>query len=168
MKPSAIPLLALSPLLLAAKLPDPPAGVAELTKTDDSGSVTVQLRLDRCWADQKIAGDGDPAVQRDPIHTGLTPTLTASKGTETCLWTGYRPGTHEAAGDTLLSYALLIEQPPDGVVHAFWYEDHQEVPRTLYAGQGSVEGRQLRLQLLDVDNGPSAKLEGLMRRTEQR
>ncbi|RME27590.1 MAG: hypothetical protein D6798_04235 [Deltaproteobacteria bacterium] len=149
-------------------MPAPPAGVAEVTKTDEGGGVTVQLRLERCWAHRRIAGDGDPSVQRDPVHTGLTPTLEASLGTETCLWTGYRPGTHEQAGDTLLTYALLIEHPPAGPLHAFWYEDHQEVPRTLYAGQGSLDGHQLRLQLVDVDGGPPATLEGLVRRPEHR
>ena len=148
-------------LLIAARLPVPPSAIAEVTVADDTGSVTVQLRRDDCWKDRALVDGGAPAAQQDPLHTGLVPKLEKRPGTTTCLWTGYRPGTHEAPGDTLLTYALLLAQT-DAAVSGLWYEDHQEIPRTYYRAVGTRLGSALSLTLTDPDGGPAATLTGVV------
>lgn len=148
-------------LLLAARLPAPPPAIAEVTLSDPTGSVTVQLRRVDCWSDRALAEDGAPAAHQDPLHTGLVPKLEKRKGTTTCLWTGYRPGTHEAPGDTLLTYALLVAQTGTAL-SGLWYEDHREVPRTYYRAVGAQLGTALSLALTDPDGGPPATLSGVV------
>ena len=157
---------------MAARLPPPPSGVGELLFRDPDGSVTVQLRLERCWSDQGLPDDASPLAQQDPISTGMQPRLERKAGAETCLWLGYRPGSHEVPGDTLLSYALLVEgqaRVEGQDLKGLWYEDHHEIPRSWYRATGHQQGAQVSLTLraaeADAAEPDTASLTGLLARS---
>ncbi len=166
--------LLLSPLFLSAlllapahagpRVPAAPDGIGEVTVADDSGSVTLQLRLERCWRDRGLQQDGAPSAHMHPLHTGLTPRFERQPGVETCMWTGYRPSAHEEAGDTIVSYVLLVQQQGDAL-SGLWYEDHQVVPRSYYRAAGTLDGSTVHLDLVDSDGGLPATLDGLLVRS---
>lgn len=146
-------------LLLAAALPEPPAAAAELTLADGDGTLVVQLRLERCWA-----GRGLPAelsTLQHPLHTGLRLELVRAGGAETCLWTGYRPSAHEAEGDTLVRYALLL-QGEGPARRGVWVEDHEEVPRRWWSATGQQVGARLALTLRAWEDDAPATLAGVV------
>lgn len=151
-------------LLLAVSLPQPPAAVAELTFFDETGSLVVQVTRDQCWTGMGLPGDADPQLQQDPIHTGLVPKLEKRAGSVTCLWVGYRPGTHEALGDTMLTYALLLEGDGQAVqtVRGVWYEDDREIPRIWYKATGSIKHHQIAISLSSSDGAPPATITGVI------
>lgn len=146
-------------LLLAARLPEPPLAAAELTLADGDSARVVQLRLERCWA-----GRGLPAelsTLQDPLHTGLRLSLVRASRAETCLWTGYRPSAHEAEGDTLVRYQLLLEGRQDARA-GVWVEDHEEVPRRWWSAVGRQEGARLELSLRGWEDQGDASLRGVV------
>ena len=111
----------------------------------DVGGHTVVLAERRAWADRGV--DGRAAVQQDPITTELTPKVVPEKGSTTWLLTGYRLTEHDAPGDTLVTYSFLLEIDAAGAVSGWWYEDHMEVPRSLWKVDGALAGRLLTLSL---------------------
>ncbi|MCK6503203.1 hypothetical protein L6R53_07370 [Myxococcota bacterium] len=146
-------------LLLAARLPDPPAAVAELLLADADGQVLVQLRQERCWRDRALPAPLE--TLQDPLHTGLRLELARAPGARTCLWTGYRPSAHEAEGDTLVRYQLLLEQREE-VVEGVWVEDHEEVPRRWWTATGQHQGARLELSLRSWEDQGAATLRGVV------
>ena len=162
-----LPVLGLTmlPFASAARLPDAPAGVAQLAVrrdgSDERDAVEVVLRLERCWPDRGVRMD--LAAQQDAVTTALTPALERRPGAETCLWVGHRLATHDAPGDTLVTYALLAETAGDAV-QGVWYEDHMEVPRTLQLARGRLVGRALSLALEANELADAGRIEGLLRR----
>ncbi len=113
-------------------------------QADISGH-TVVLAESQAWPDKGV--DGRAAQQQDPVTTELTPKVVAEKGSTTWLLTGYRLTEHDAPGDTLVTYKLLLEIDAKGDVSGWWYEDHMEVPRSLWKVGGALAGRSLTLTL---------------------
>lgn len=111
---------------------------------DVSGYVVV-LAETEVWKGKGV--DGRAEVQQDPVTTELTPRLLPEKGSTTRLLTGYRLTEHDAPGDTLVTYKLLLETDATGKLSGFWYEDHMEVPRSLWRVVGTLSGRTLTLSL---------------------
>lgn len=142
-----------------------PSGVGEIVFSDPGGQVTVQLRQERCWRHRAIAAPDDPYAHQDPLSTAFRPRLRRQHGAQTCLWTGFRPSAHEAPGDTVVAYSLLLQAPPvgqDGAVTALWHEDHMEVPTLLYTATGSLDGALLSMQLEGGELAEDARVEGVL------
>lgn len=97
------------------------------------------------WANRGV--DPRAAAQQDPISTTFTPATVVEKGSTSWLLKGYRLTTHDAPGDTVLTYSLLLEVDGAGGVTGWWHEDHMEVPTSLWKVSGTLDQRALTLSL---------------------
>lgn len=157
-------------LALGAPLAAPPKTLAELTLTFDAGPISASLQETRRWEDKGLAPDSQ---QRDPVTTRLTPNLVRKAGVTTFELVGYRLSEHEVPADTRVTMVLLVEvQRSLGGEHpltGFWYEDHQEVPTSMWQVEGSWARRgrhagTINLVLFPVDDvGPGGAASGLVR-----
>ncbi|MBN2798842.1 MAG: hypothetical protein JXX28_06800 [Deltaproteobacteria bacterium] len=153
----------------AASLPPTPSHLAEVrVETEGRPAESVSLQVVKRWSDKAIVQD--TTVQRDEVSTALTPALTA--GDSAVVWlVGYGLSAHENAGDTVVTYSLLLQLPstPDALATAVWFVDRQEVPTSLFIGGGRVIAGQhggaaaLDLKVKDVDYGDVLSLTGLLR-----
>lgn len=151
----------------AVTLPAPPALLADLTVQAEGQPVSMQLRSVETWQGRVL--DEDVSAHRDPTSTQLRPSLT--KGEATVHWlVGYRLSAHDHPGDTLVTCALLLQvSEPSQPLRALWYEDHQEVPTTLFIGGGKlspgVQGgaAKVDLRVKEVDYGDELAISGLIR-----
>jgi hypothetical protein len=105
---------------------------------------------------------------RDPVSTALTVRLDRGDADVLAL-TGWRLARLNDPGDVIVTYTLMVEVPPTGdAVHVLWHEDHQEVPTSLYVGEGTIErheraGWTVRADVKDVEHGDVVRIEGLIR-----
>lgn len=151
----------------AASLPAPPSLLADLTVQSEGQPVDLQLRSVKSWEGRVL--DQDVSAHRDPVSTQLQPALT--KGEATVHWlVGYRLSAHDQPGDTLVTCALLLQvSEPSQPVRALWYEDHQEVPTTLFVGGGKLSSGQqggaasVDLRVKEVEFGDELAISGLVR-----
>ena len=102
------------------------------------------------------------------MTTALQPRTERASGVQTLWLTGHRLSQHETPGDTLVTYALLLEVQDDEAVRVYWFEDHMEVPTSLWTASGTLRGAALQLDLtevVDADIPPSViRVNGLLRR----
>lgn len=129
---------------------DPPAAVADLSVavTEEGAErepFDVVLTLTRRWEDAAFT-----APLQDPVTTRLEPAVEPRPGTTARWFTGYRLSAHEEAGDTLVTYSLLVEGGAAPEVRGWWHEDHQEVPTTLWTASGTWTGGAIELTLTEV------------------
>ena len=140
-----------------------PDGVGQVEVSDDTGAVTVELRVDACWKRRAIAKPSDPYAHLHKRTTAFMPKLTFSFSRQTCLWTGSLESTHETSQDTVVNYALLLQWDPDAEVQsvvALWHEDHQQVPTLLFTGAGRLHEGTLDLMLSGGELADDARLSG--------
>ena len=156
-------------LMLGAELAAPPKTLAQLTLTFDSEPMYVSLQETRRWDAQGLA---NAAELVDPITTQLTPKLLRKAGTTTFELIGYRLSEHDVPADTRVTMVLLIEVSADQIsdqVSGYWYQDHQEVPTSMWQVEGTwirvnQHAGRLSLVLFPVDNvGPGGAATGLIR-----
>jgi len=151
---------------LAAKLPDPPASIAQVEVTRSAGHHSVVLSEVRSW--KKRALDPDVNAHRLQPSTELEPALVPGSGT--VVWyVGHDLGELDHPGDTVRTWSLLLQV--DGAdVHALWYEDHREIPRTFAMGAGSAVAGQhpgvlaVELSLTDADYQDPVTVKATIRR----
>lgn len=117
-------------------------------QADVSGH-TVVLAETQAWPGKGV--DPRAAAQHDEVTTELTPKVVPEKGSTTWLLTGHRLTEHDEPGDTLVTYKLLLEIDAKGGVSGWWYEDHMEVPRSLWKVDGTLDGRALTLALTGAE-----------------
>lgn len=152
-------------LMLGAELAPPPGTLAELTLTFDAAPMSVSLQETRRWENKALAAASELV---DPITTQLTPKLIRRPGTTTYELTGYRLSEHEVPADTRVTMVLLIEVLSDQVT-GYWYQDHQEVPTSMWQVEGTwtrinAHAGELSLVLFPVDSmGPGGAASGLIR-----
>jgi hypothetical protein len=157
-------------LMLRAELAPPPGTLAQLTLTFDGEPMSVSLQETRRWDNKGLAG---VAELQDPITTQLTPKLVSREGTTTFELTGYRLSEHEVPADTRVTMVLLIELSTQHgrteQLSGYWYQDHQEVPTSMWQVEGTWtrvnrHAGSLSLVLFPVDNaGPCGAASGLIR-----
>ena len=152
-------------LMLGAALAPPPGTLAQLSLTFDGAPMSVSLQETRRWENKGLATAKELV---DPITTQLTPKLVRKPGTTTFELTGYRLSEHEVPADTRVTMVLLVEVLGD-LVSGYWYQDHQEVPTSMWQVEGTwtrvnEHAGQLSLVLFPVDNmGPGGAASGLIR-----
>ena len=115
------------------------------------------------WTNRGV--DPRPASQQDPISTAFTPATVVEKGSTSWLLKGYRLTTHDAPGDTVITYSLLLELDAAGAVTGWWHEDHMEVPTSLWKVTGTLDQRALTLAL---DGDEPKRISGLLHRRPER
>jgi hypothetical protein len=156
-------------LMLGAELAPPPRTLTQLTLTFDAAPMFVSLQETRRWENKGLA---NAAELVDPITTQLAPKLVRKAGTTTFELTGYRLSEHEVPADTRVTMVLLIEVSEDqgrNQISGYWYQDHQEVPTSLWQVEGTwtrvnQHAGRLSLVLFPVDNvGPGGAATGLIR-----
>lgn len=149
-----------------ASRPHAPVAFAELSVRTSDSSVAVVLSGDGVRSGRVIGAD--PAAHVDPESTAWAPRAIRGEG-QVAELVGYRLSQHEDPGDTVVTYALLLEASAPGVgpVRAVWFENHMEVPTRLYAGEGRLgpaKGGAQALQLTVTDaDGESLAIDGLIR-----
>ncbi len=152
-------------LMLGTALAPPPGTLASLTLTFDAAPMSVSLQETRRWENKALASAAELV---DPITTQLTPKLLRREGTTTYELTGYRLSEHEVPADTRVTMVLLIEVIGE-LVSGYWYQDHQEVPTSMWQVEGTwtrinAHAGELSLVLFPVDNmGPGGAASGLIR-----
>ncbi len=143
-----------------------PDVVAQVTATAVDGQVDVVLTGIRKGKGRVLPRD--PAVHRDPVTTMLEPRLERGDA-EVYQVTGYRLSRLNDPGDVRVTYTLLVEVPEaGGPVWAMWWEDHMEIPTSLWVGEGTLTtaprgASQLVLDLKHTDYGDALRVEGLIR-----
>jgi hypothetical protein len=139
--------------------------LAQLSLTFDAAPMSVSLQETRRWENKGLAAASELT---DPVTTQLTPKLMRKDGTTTFELTGYRLSEHEVPADTRVTMVLLVEVQGDQVT-GYWYQDHQEVPTSMWQVEGSWtrvnrHAGSLSLVLFPVDNmGPGGAATGLIR-----
>jgi hypothetical protein len=150
--------------LAEARPPSSPI-VAEIHASAPDGAVDVVL----VGASARGVLSRDLAHHRDPVSTRLQPRILAGDG-EVLELVGYRLARHDQPGDTLVTYTLLCEVSSAASVWVVWYENHQEVPTSLYVGEGTLSAGEsggasrLEVQVARVDVDETLSLSGLVRR----
>lgn len=146
--------------------PASPVSFAEIHVAASDGEVSVVLAGGPALAGKALGPD--PSVHFDPISTMLEPHLAKGPGRVAQL-TGYRLSSVHDPGDTVVTYALLLEVPPTGVgaVQAIWWENHQEIPTRLFTGTGRLAeahgGGQMLVLTVTGDDGAVLTLDGTVR-----
>lgn len=154
-------------------IPEPPALLADLQLTfaDSTPSEKLVMRGVGVWTGRSL-GD-DPGKHSDPTHTGLTPELTEGKGTVAWL-VGHRLSERLDPGDTIVTYALIIEVPPTGTeIKALLYRDSGEIPRSYAWGTGEIvraikkhTADRVEITVKDTEYGDAITITGLLRGVE--
>ncbi|TVQ93217.1 MAG: hypothetical protein EA397_05430 [Deltaproteobacteria bacterium] len=152
------------------EVPSPPELLAQVHVTYNDSTPEQHLSLSGVglWKGRTLGNDA--SAHRHAQHTGLTPKL--AEGPNLVVWlVGHQLAERLDPGDTVVTYALLLEIPPDGgVVKALWYRDSGEVPRSYAWGEGELSlparptvGAKLSLSLKDTDYGDPITLSGVIR-----
>ncbi|MCO4748294.1 MAG: hypothetical protein KC912_26100 [Proteobacteria bacterium] len=142
-----------------------PDVIAEVTTTEADRSEEVVLTLHKQWKRRSL-GD-DPSRHLDPISTALEPKPTS--GDDTVYWlVGYGLEAHEQPGDTRVTYSLLVQVAESGeTVQTLWWEDHMEVPTSLFNGSGTLTqteaSAQLSAKLKHIEYGDELAISGSIR-----
>lgn len=155
-------------LRLAMAAPTPasrPEGIldAEIRYEDWPEATRVVLTLVESWDNRAFV---EAAELRDPISTMLRPRTLKARGSESWWLQGWRLSRHEEAGDTVVTYSLLL-QAQDGAWSGYWYEDRMQVPTTMWTVTGRQEGTRLSLSLTELTEpglpSTGATVEGSLR-----
>jgi len=151
--------------LLGSALAGPPAVVADVVLEHEGNAQHVVLTLTREWQNRAL---GAPSEQRHAVTTALQPRTQKAAGVQTLWLTGHGLSQHETPGDTLVTYVLLLEVQEGDVVRGYWFEDHMEVPTSLWTAAGTLRGVKLELDLTEVVDAnipPTViRVNGLLRR----
>lgn len=139
--------------------------VAEVSVEEGERTEEVVLTLHKQWR-RRALGD-DPSRHVNAVTTMLEPKPVG--GDDTLYWlVGYGLEAHEQPGDTRVTYSLLVQVPAAGDdVRALWWEDHMQVPTSLFSGSGALTAgevvRELKLSLGDVAYGDELVVTGAIR-----
>lgn len=149
--------------LAHAKGPPMPDVLAAVTVASSDGEDQVSLTLHKAFKNRVL---GEPARHLDPVSTQLEPRPVAGAGTVYWL-VGHGLEDHDSPGDTVVTYSLLLEvQEASGSVRALWWENHMEVPTSLFSGEGELlvhgDGAHLELKMTHTEHGDALALSGAL------
>lgn len=133
---------------LAGAAPTPAARPVSMIQVQVDGEAADWVLLQvGAWSGRRFVGESELL---DPVNTMLRARTVKARGCQARHYRGHRLSQHEERGDTVRTVSLLLEECEGQPLSGWWHEERMEVPTRLWRLTGTLQGRELRAELVEV------------------